>query len=135
MTEINYNEAYKNYEICRNCNRSTPEDDAYKSKKGKIVKTCNKCRASVLKSLAKKDIPGRRKMTLREQNNRMKIMLNENKKILDLLKKKYPELKTIMSIDIPKSLKNVENNEKKISSDISKDDIAKDGIAVEIIYY
>jgi len=53
--EINYNDMYSNYLMCKNCNRKTQGPEDYKNTKtGKVTKTCAKCRSCVLRSLAKR---------------------------------------------------------------------------------
>lgn len=53
--EKDYNKLYEDHLVCKNCNRDTPGGiEEYKNAKtGRITKTCSKCRACVLKSLAK----------------------------------------------------------------------------------
>ena len=54
MSEIDFNTLIKNYEMCKKCNRQTSGIDDFKNAKGKLLKTCNKCRKSVQNCVDKK---------------------------------------------------------------------------------
>ena len=73
---IDYNKAYDDHLLCRNCNRQTTGIKDFMTKTMKVAKTCKKCRDSVLTSLQKKDRIVPKTITLKEQNTYLKkIML------------------------------------------------------------
>jgi hypothetical protein len=94
-----YNNAYKNYEMCPNCNRKTPDGiEAYKNRKsGKLTKTCRACRDCVLKSVTAK-VRYDKRMTLRQQNEYLKVILRDhlNQEAFNALAIKYPKLSTVI---------------------------------------
>ena len=113
MTKLNIellNKEYENNLRCYKCNRKTNGPDDYKSlKTGKPVKTCIKCRQSVLKSFSKNPIINSSKY---KRPNRIKVIqflydficteLNKNKinEFLDKKENKYYKKILNESIDM-----------------------------------
>ena len=74
---IDYEKSFADQSRCPSCKCiTTPEDYKHRNIEGKIVKTCFKCRDSVLKCMGKRDIKPRQKM-------KTKIAMYQ--KIIDLL--------------------------------------------------
>jgi len=95
--EINYNDMYSNYLMCKNCNRKTQGPEDYKNTKtGKVTKTCAKCRSCVLRSLAKR--PQTKPPTIKQQIDIMKRALRTfDEETLKSLYDIQPKLKFILS--------------------------------------
>ena len=97
MNIVDYNDAYENHLMCRNCGRKTQGIEDFMTKTKKVTKTCQKCRTSVLSSIKKKTRTISKPMTLKEQNKYLKKVihgLSEDK--LSDLKKDYDLLDTIL---------------------------------------
>jgi hypothetical protein len=76
--QVDYNEQYKNYLRCRNCNRSTNGINDFKNKKsGRITKTCINCRECVLKSVMKINLTKPKKITLKQKVKFLEELLKE----------------------------------------------------------
>jgi len=73
---IDYNEEYKNKLRCPSCNRKTKGVEDYKSvKNNRIVKTCIKCRQSVINSNKKNKRP--KKPTKNDYINGLRELINK----------------------------------------------------------
>ena len=96
---INYNHAYERHLMCRNCGRATGGIGDYMNiKTGRVTKTCQKCRASVLASVLKKDRICKKKIPIKEQNESLKKIIQElDEETLGKLKETYPILVTILN--------------------------------------
>jgi hypothetical protein len=88
---IDYNEEYKNYLRCRSCNRKSKGIEDYKSvRTNRTVKTCIKCRMSVINSnkknvrpkkpTKKECVEGLRELIYRFDKDTLNKILDENDK-------------------------------------------------------